>query len=207
MPSILIEPHYLPCIEYFAVISSGENVLIEVQENYIKQSYRNRCRIMTVQGPQNLYIPVVKPSGKVKLKDIRIDHKQKWVKDHWGTLKTAYGNAPFFEHFGFLIEEVYSLKLKFLVDLNLEFIRVCNKLLGLKLNLNRTTDYVVNPGPNIVDWRSRIHPKIVSKNSPIYKPCNYNQIFGKKFVGNLSILDLLFCEGSSAREVLENSKS
>ena len=206
MQNIIIEPHYLPCIEYFAVIDSFDQVILEYHENYIKQSYRNRCRIMTAQGVNELYVPVAKPSGKVMLKDVKIDYSQKWVKDHWRAIKTAYGSAPFFEHFGFMFEDIYLKKCNFLIDLNMEFLSLCSRLLKLNISFHQTSVYEVNLDPETADWRSRIHPKNPLKNNPFYKPCNYNQIFGNNFVGNLSIIDLLFCEGRSARQVVKNSK-
>ncbi|TDI64451.1 MAG: hypothetical protein E2O88_11345 [Bacteroidetes bacterium] len=206
MRSLLIEPQYLPCIEYFAVIDSVEKVVLECHENYLKQTYRNRCRIMTAQGPFELYLPVLQPGGKIKMKDVKIDHGQKWVKDHWRTINAAYGNAPFFEHFGFLFEEVFHKKFDFLLDLNIELLMLCRKLLDINIPFEQTSCYLSKTGADMVDWRSKIHPKKALENNPFYKPCNYNQIFGKKFVGNLSIIDLLFCEGVSARQVLDYSK-
>jgi hypothetical protein len=161
---------------------------------------------MTAQGPFELYLPVLQPRGKIKMKDVKIDYRQKWVKDHWRAIKTAYGKAPFFEHFGFLFEEIYRKKLDYLLDLNLELILLCQRLLDAEVNVEKTTQYTAVTSAETVDWRSKIHPKNALKNNPFYKPCNYNQIFGKKFVGNLSIIDLLFCEGALARQILQNSK-
>jgi hypothetical protein len=161
---------------------------------------------MTAQGPFELYLPVLQPGGKIKMKDVKIDYRQKWVKNHWRAIKTAYGKAPFFEHFGFLFEEIYRKKLDYLLDLNLELILLCQRLLDAKVNVEKTTQYTAVTSAETVDWRSKIHPKKALKNNPFYKPCNYNQIFGKKFVGNLSIIDLLFCEGTLARQILQNSK-
>lgn len=207
MYGLIIEPHYLPCIEYFVMLNAVKDVTIECYEHYQKQSYRNRCRIMTAHGPLELYVPVSKPSGgNVLMKDVRVDYRQKWVKDHWRTIKTAYGNAPFFEHFGFYFQEIYQKKPDFLLDLDLEFIDLCKRLLNLSTPIRRTTKYHGAPPANQLDWRCGIHPKKHLKSNPFYKPCNYNQIFGKNFVGNLSIIDLLFCEGPSSGQILERSK-
>ena len=206
MLAILIEPHYLPCIEYYVTINSADRILLECHQNYQKQSYRNRCRIMTAGGPFELFVPVLKPGGKVQLKDVRIDYGQKWLKDHWRTIKTAYGNAPFFEHFAPGIYGIYQRNHQFLLDMNLDFISLFNQWLGVKTPILKTIEFSAAPAGSDIDWRSRIHPKKHSKSNPFYKPCNYNQIFGKKFVGNLSIIDLLFCEGPSAMRILENSK-
>jgi len=206
MSVILIEPHYLPCIEYYALISSAEKILLECYENYQKQSYRNRCRIMTAAGPFELSVPVIKPGGKVPLREVRIDYRQKWLKDHWRTIKTAYGSAPFFEHFATGIHSIYQRNHQFLLDLNLEFISLFNRWLSIRTPISKTTGFSRESEDVDFDWRSRIHPKKPLKSNPFYKPCNYNQIFGKKFVGNLSIIDLLFCEGPSAIKILERSK-
>lgn len=137
------------------------------------------------------------------MKDVRIDYQQKWIKDHWGAIRSAYGNAPFFEHFGFYFEEVFQRKPQYLVELNEQFISLIFKILKLTPQLEITTNYISDPSPNTLDWRSKIHPKKGLKNNPFYKPCNYNQIFGKKFVDNLSIIDLLFCEGPSASQIIK----
>ena len=168
MHSLLIEPHYLPCIEYFAVIDSVESVVLECHENYLKQTYRNRCRIMTAQGPLELYIPVLQPGGKIRMKDVKIDSGQKWIKDHWRAIKAAYGNAPFFEHFGFLFEEIYRNKFDFLLDLNLEFLMLCKKLLDINIHFEQTSGYIKETSLDTVDWRSKIHPKKALKNNPFY---------------------------------------
>jgi hypothetical protein len=185
----------------------ADHFILEYAENYQKQSYRNRSRILTAQGPLELYIPVLKPGGKVVMKDVEIDYGQKWVKDHWRSISTAYGKAPFFEHFASYFHDVYHRRPRFLVDLNLHFITLCNKLLNLQTILSKT-DHFKDSHPQVdIDSRNLIHPKRHLKTSTFYKPCNYNQIFGKKFVGNLSIIDLLFCEGPEAVEILINSKA
>ena len=203
MQSILIESQYLPCIEYCAVVAAANRVNLEYQENYQKQSYRNRCRILTAGGPLELSVPIRKPTSNILMKDVRIDYQQKWIKDHWGAIRSAYGNAPFFEHFGFYFEEVFQRKPQYLVELNEQFISLIFKILKLTPQLEITTNYISDPSPNTLDWRSKIHPKKGLKNNPFYKPCNYNQIFGKKFVDNLSIIDLLFCEGPSASQIIK----
>lgn len=172
----------------------------------MKQSYRNRCRLLTAQGPYDLSIPVKHGDGKIKMKDVRIDYRQKWTSHHWRTIRSSYGKAPFFEHFGPMFQEIYEKRIVFLLDLNLEFFSLCQKLLSLDIGLEKTLRYVGEAPAEIQDWRSKIHPKKQLENNTIYKACNYNQIFGKKFVGNLSIIDLLFCEGPGSGVVLQKCR-
>ena len=141
------------------------------------------------------------------MKDVKIDYGQKWVKDHWRSITTAYGNAPFFEHFEPYFHDVYYSRPKFLVDLNFQLIALCNKLLNLQTTLSQTDQFNDHYPEVDIDSRNLIHPKRRFKTTAFYKPCNYNQIFGKKFVANLSIIDLLFCEGPEAAEILIKSKA
>ncbi len=205
-PGILIESHYLPCIEYFTVVSHFDQIIWEIEEHYVKQSYRNRCRILTAQGPYELSIPIRHQAPKMKLKDVQIDYRQKWVNHHWRSIRSAYGKAPFFEHYAEMFEAIYRREIRFLVDLNYEFFDLCQKLLGMKFSLIKNQSFTHEAPAGIQDWRSKIHPKKALKINPLYKPCNYNQIFGQKFVANCSIIDLLFCEGPAAGNILMNSR-
>lgn len=207
MSAVLAETHYLPCLEYYVLMISNDKFILEYCEHYQKQSYRNRSRILTAQGPLELSVPVRKPRGKIVIKDVKIDYGQKWVKDHWRSIITSYGNAPFFEHFAHYFWEVFQRRPKFLVDLNYDLITVCNRLLNLNKTLSKTTRFYDQDKQEIKDYRNYIHPKNHLETTSIYKPCNYNQIFGSNFVGNLSIIDLLFCEGPAASQILNKSRA
>ena len=142
----------------------------------------------------------------MKITDVKIDYSQKWIKDHWRSIRSAYGNAPFFEHYGDYFDSIYNRMPVFLVDLNQQFLYLIFKLLQIKISISQSMEYTRDLPDESMDWRSKIHPKKPLKYNPFYKPCNYNQIFGKKFVDNLSIIDLLFCEGPSARQILMDSR-
>ena len=200
----IIESHYLPCVEYFVVAASYDEIIWECQEHYTKQSYRNRCRILTAQGPFELSIPIEHRAPKMKMQDVRIEYRQKWVTHHWRTIQTAYGKAPFFEHYRDSFLAIYQRKPKYLLDLNSDFFDLCQKLLGTKIGLKKNRRFTHQAPEGMEDWRNLIHPKKPLENNPLYKPCTYNQIFGQKFVANCSIIDLLFCEGPGANFVLHN---
>jgi len=206
MTNALIETHYLPCLEYFTATLACDEITLEVHENYQKQSYRNRCRILSAGGVLELSIPIRKTGGKMKITEAKIDYQQKWVKDHWRTIRTSYGNAPFFEHFAGYFEEIYQRKYRYLLDLNIAFFELCWKLMRMDKTIQRSEYYQPEGIAGQLDLRSRIHPKNTSETKHFYKPCNYNQIFGRKFAGNLSIIDLLFCEGPDAFQILLKSK-
>ena len=59
----LFSTAYLPPVAYMAAMAANDVVDIEVCETYAKQTYRNRCTILTANGPLDLTIPIVRPHG------------------------------------------------------------------------------------------------------------------------------------------------
>ncbi|MCC9138132.1 WbqC family protein [Pontibacter silvestris] len=180
----------------------ADSLLVEQHENYIKQSYRNRCHVLSAQGLQVLSIPVLRGNSKDKIRitDIEIDYSQKWYNIHWRTIQAAYGKAPYFEFYSDYIREVYERQPKFLFDLNIELLRLYLKLLKLNKPLNFTDSYVTEAPDNVLDLRNKVHPKIYPDNLHV-KP--YIQVFGKQFVSELSIIDLLFTQGPASLSFLQ----
>ena len=43
---ILIHPTYFPSIAHFVAMVNAEEVLLEMDDNFVKQTYRNRTYIM-----------------------------------------------------------------------------------------------------------------------------------------------------------------
>jgi hypothetical protein len=195
----LTELHYHPSISFFQQAFKAEEVLIEAHENYIKQSYRNRCHVLTSQGPLALTVPVKEGNRKKLITELEIDHEQKWVNIHWRTIRSAYGNAPYFEFYADYFEAIYNRQPRYLFELNQEFLALYIKFLKFSKPLRFTERYQEKYGPDILDFRSQIHPKKKTDSLTI-KP--YNQVFGKQFVPGLSILDLLFNQGPATVQYL-----
>jgi len=202
----LIDLQYLPSLEFFAVLLSYENIVFEVEEHFIKQTYRNRCNILAANGVEKLSVPVIGGRKKIKVKDITIDHTQRWQKDHWRAIKSAYGRAPFYEFFAEYFEPFFLKQEKYLVDLNLGLLTKCLELLQTKINFSFSETYQKEPlDSKTDDLRSVVHPKVSFKNNSLYSPVAYPQVFGKNFVANLSVIDLLFCEGPNAKSLVTKS--
>ncbi|MDW8296191.1 MAG: WbqC family protein [Raineya sp.] len=201
--NILIEPHYLPSIAYFCVLWRAEKIVFEIFEYYEKQSYRNRCYINTSQGRMLLSVPI-KHAGKQIFKDVRIDYSENWVDVHWRSIASAYGKAPFFEYFAESFQKILYQKPVFLLDLNINLLTNCLKILGWQKVWFYSEKYV-NFSPDYVDLRSAIHPKKTERIQDFYKSVSYIQVFGNKFEENLSVIDLIFCEGTQSEAIIKNS--
>lgn len=201
----VMELQYLPCIEYFACFLKYNTVYIEAHEHYEKQSYRNRCHILTAGKIAILSVPVLRGNSKQLIRDVQTDYSQKWLTDHWRTIYSAYGKAPFFEYYAEFFEKIYLKRHKYLFELNTDLLTTCLSLLKLNKNIYFTDVYKNSADNAFDDLRSAIHPKSGGKINNLYTPVRYRQNFGNNFVSNLSIIDVLFCEGPRSLEIIRQS--
>ena len=178
---------------------------MERHEHYVKQTYRNRCYLNTSQGETHLTVPLAGKHNKVVITDIRIDYSQKWLNNHWRTIQSAYGKAPFFEHYAEDLEKVLFKKHEFLYDLNLQLLSLCLGWLRWNVSVRETLSYEKQSAEGIHDMRSLVNPKKNDLLAKFYNPVTYTQVFGNAFVSNMSLIDLIFCEGPSAARVVRAS--
>ncbi len=202
--NILIEPHYLGSLEYFLVVMNADEVTLEVHDHFVKQTYRNRCYINSAAGKHLMIVPV-SYDNRTKMKDVKIDYSQSWLRDHWGAFYSTYGKAPFFDFFADEFKRVWESKPSFLLDLDLKMMTLCLKLLQIDMHFGLTDDFHSSGEKDSSDLRNRILPKISFDQRDLYIPFPYIQNFGSNFVANLSIVDLLMCEGPAAQTILGNS--
>ena len=203
----LIDLHFLPSIEYFCALQKFDQIILEKHEHYSKQSYRNRCYINTSNGIRMLTVPLTEKHGKVLVKDVRIDYSTKWQNNQWRTLQSAYKNAPFFEHYEEPLHHHIYKNHSFLFDLNLSLLSFCLTSLKSDLKVSESVAYAKTPEQNVKDLRSVIQAKKAYFARSLYKPTVYHQVFGNMFVPNLSLIDLLFCEGPNAGRLIRASQA
>ncbi len=205
MHTVLIEAHYLPCIAYFSSLVSCNRIVVEKYEHYEKQSFRNRTYILGPHQVETLIVPVTGKHGKALTREVRIDYSQKWLNNHWRTIRTAYGNAPFFEYYAPDLHAILFKKHTFLYDLNLEIMTLCLKWLEIEAAVTETVAYEREVENGVLDLRGAINPKKEEGCNRLYKSIEYQQVFGSKFVPNLSAVDLIFNQGPGARGIVKAS--
>jgi len=194
---------YFGNIQYFSKYILYKNIIIDIHETYPRQTYRNRCEILTANGKLSLSIPIVKP-GKSLTKNVKIDNTYAWQKQHYRAILSAYKNSPFFDFFIDEFSFVFDRQYNYLIDLNSGILEKCLKILEIKSNWSYSDDFIKNHENN---FREKINPKIKELNDPEFLPKNYMQVFGDRFdfFPNLSILDLIFNEGKNSIVILKKS--
>ncbi len=191
----LLSTAYFPPVHYLSLIKSASDVFIEQHENYLKQSYRNRCLILSSSGPEPMIVPVMmgRNSG-TKVKDIRIDYSKRWQQIHLRAITSSYRSSAFFEYYFEDIEKVIAGKPVFLLDLNNKSLETVQRITGISTRIRYTSEFEPVLGHDW-DFRYSISPK---KEKPgIFPFKEYYQVFSNKyqFVGGLSVLDLIFNSG------------
>lgn len=192
----LVHPCYFAPIAQYAVLYNENNIVFEVCDNFQKQTYRNRCYIAGPNGKQLLNIPVIKDkaSPKILTRDVRIDYSSPWYKNHLKSLHTAYSSAPYFEYYIDEITTILSKEHEFLLDLNFEIHNFVMEVLQENVKFTKSIEY--NSKPSEKDFRYLVN----AKKEIIKAYPSYFQLFESKngSLKNLSILDLIFMEGTAA---------
>ena len=199
--NILLSTAYLPPIDFFISIGGSNFSFLDDDENYQKQTYRNRTCIYAPNGVQSLIIPILRPYN-IPIRDVKIEYQTPWQRNHWRSITAAYNNSPFFEYYQDLFAPFYNQKYTFLYDFNWDLIQLLYKLLKVKntiLPFSNGKDSQIDLSDNTII----LSPKKQSLYN--YKP--YYQVFNDKFgfIPNLSIVDLLFNLGPKSTEYLDQN--
>ena len=184
---------YMPSVEYVARLLREECV-IDLGENYIKRSQRNRAQILSANGVMSLTVNVENANRpRQKIKDVRIDYSKRWQHQHWVSILSAYKSSPYFDHYAHLLEPYYKREWQYLADYNMEYLSTLLRLLGVDDKVNISEKYVAAREGDL-----DLRPKNNEGSTFVAEP--YFQVFSDRmpFEANLSILDLLMCEGPQA---------
>jgi hypothetical protein len=203
MSTALLATAYLPSLNYLSSVMEHDTIVIEKHENFVKQTYRNRCDIVTSSGKLSLSIPLLKHADKGLIYDKKISYAEDWQKQHWRTIVSAYKNSPYFEFFEDEFRPFYENRHEFLIDYNTQLLQTILDILRVKKQIAFTERFELIPTAGI-DLRklSNLEKSVID-----VKP--YYQVFADKlgFTPNVSCLDALFNIGLDTIETFQVSKT
>lgn len=200
--NILLPTAYFPPVSWFVFLIKSKVAFIEQMETFPKQTYRNRCEIMTAAGTANLIVPITKPQGNHTITgNIEICYREPWRDQHWKALQSAYSSSPYFTYYADILFPLFESRETRLIMHNQSILQTICSLIGENPSVELTGDYIKMPQERS-DYRKQFSPK---SKLPQIEFSRYPQVFEHKygFIPNLSILDLLFNVGPEAGRYIE----
>ena len=201
----LLHPLYFGNIATFVAIVQADSLCFEHCDHYQKQTYRNRTYIYGANGKLLLSIPVKHTHVPIRqlYRDIEIANDTNWQSQHWKSIQTAYRTSPFFEFYEAEFISLFQKPKRFLLDFNYECLQVIFDCMTFEASYKKTRKYSKTVEPTKVNDQRRL---AISKKEQHFSFSPYTQVFSHKhgFLPNLSILDLLFNEGTNTLQYLEN---
>jgi len=194
---------------------------------YTRRDWRNRNKIQTPQGLKWLTISV-DAKGKYfqKINETKISDKD-WGKKHWATLQHNFAKAPYFKDYKDIFEELYlDDSEEYLSQVNYKFIIAINKIFGITTNIRWSSEFDLVDGQTekllgiCKDCNADVYlsgpaaqgyfdESLAQKEGMQVEWMDYSGYpaysqLNDPFEHGVTILDLIFNEGSNAKSFMKS---
>ncbi len=156
------------------------------ETSFPKQTYRNRVEINTANGTLLLTIPIDGSTKHEEYKKVKIQNDNVWKKQWIKSLRSAYNNSPYYEYYGYKLEDIINNSELYLWNKNIQLLHFVFQSLNLDVHLSDYNSYFTDEEFNI-------------KKHYCYYQTHQNEVFS-----TVSVIDLIFNEGPDAYKTLYN---
>lgn len=202
--NLIVDCQYFAPVILWKISTEYKHIVFDQYDRYQKMSFRNRTVVLGANGPILLSVPLVEGREQRRpMKEVRIANDRSWQSQHLKTLKSCYNRSPWFQFFEHELVTLYGNKFEWLIDWNLACWQWAAAKIAGDFTMELTSQYLENYAqPEWLDLRNKVLPQTINEVFPV--PVKYTQVFEERlgFVPNCSALDLIFCEGKNARQVL-----
>lgn len=203
---LLIPPAYFAPISVFSYLvkNDGGSIIIDDEAPFRKQTVRNRCDILGANGKIRLTVPLKKWSTHVPVGNIQIDNDNSWMRNHGMSIRSAYGNAPFYLHYEAELQGFYANLSQSLLELDISSFKMINNWLGIENKIVLKSEIKKDECIN-AQWID-LTELFSKKRQGLTRIPRYQQVFSDRFEfqKDLSILDLVFNLGPRSVQYLYN---
>ena len=218
------QPAYLPWLGLIHKIAISDVYVFLDNVQFEKNSFTNRNKIKTANGPIWLTVPVfLKNHIKKTIKDIKIDNTKNWRESHWNSICSNYKKAPYFNKYADFFEGTYKKEWDSLSDFNDYMLRWFLKELGIRVKYYRASElnFQLHKSDLVLEMCKKLgadlyvfgalgrdyakEENFIKKGIKIYfqdyKHPVYSQLYNE-FIPNMGMIDLLFNCGEKSLEIL-----
>jgi hypothetical protein len=212
------QPQYLPYLGFFHKVAHADVLVVLDDVQFLKRGFQHRNRIKTPQGWQWITVPV-SPGSRQLLPDVRVSGGEDWAAKHEKAITLNYARAPHFAELSAGVFEVLHRPHDRLVELDLALMRWALDLLGIEVEVVRSSAYAVETAKSerLTDLCRAVRAETylsgegarsymdldvfaragVEVRWQAFDPPAYEQLFpAQGFVPDLAIVDTLFCCGA-----------
>ena len=190
---IVLPSAYLAPISYYYFLNKNKEVIIDIHENFVKRSIRNRAYLLGPNGHILLTVPKRKTMFR-SMNKIEVFTINKWTSKHWKAITSCYNSSPYFKYYKDDFENIYSCKHNYLFELNKKLNDLILDILKIKCNCIYSDDYVITQNKEM-DFRDHKY----------LQQYNYSKVF-KEYDNKieLSVIDLIFNLGPDSKKYLKS---
>lgn len=222
----MIQSNYIPWRGYFDFIDDVDLFIFYDDVQYGRgKKWINRNAIKTRTASRWMTVPLQHHPSDALIREVRIDYSRNWQRDHLNLLYENYRRAPFWENYIGEFARLINQRYASISELNIALARwvmECLKIetkvttadkylatggkrerpLALLLELGATA-YLSGPRAEPYTPSDLFASRGIGLSFKTYEYEEYKQLW-RDFIGNVTVLDLLFNAGQDARAYLKS---